>query len=215
MTLELTLPKTGIFVKENLIGRGAIREAYLSEDFVLKVMQPNARINKKMHFHRVSIPTQEFVRNRYQIEDFNRYEFEQYRRLIQQVPANLLDSFARILGVKEVQGRSTSINELVTDADGSISRTLADNGPISEKEFWDRVDELEQFFLERGILHLGFDERNIVVRRKDEVLPVIVDYKRMGKNVHPRTIGMLFSYGIRRKIKYKFRKVREKYKITP
>jgi len=211
MTLDLKLPKKDIFVPENKIEEGAIRETYISGDFVLKVMKPDARISKKLLFRRVSLLTQEFVRRRYGINDFNRYEFEQYQRLIQQVPANLLDSFSRILGVKQIKGRSTSIQELVTDADDGISRELKKHGLVDDAEFWERMDELEQFFLERGILHLGFDERNVVVRRNDGVIPVIVDYKRMGKNVRPRTIGMLFSYGIRRKIKYKFREIREKY----
>jgi hypothetical protein len=212
MTLELTLSKTGVFVPENKIGEGAIREVYVSGNLVLKVMKPDARISKKMLFGRASFQTQDFVRNRYGIDDFNRYEFEQYQKLMLQVPADLLDSFSRVLGIKQIQGRSTSIHELVTDADTSISRELKEHGPVDDAGFWERMDKLEQFFLEREILHLGFDERNIVVKSTaDKTLPVIIDYKRLGKKVRPRTLGMLFSFGIRRKIKYKFGLLREKY----
>ncbi|MBW3002262.1 PhoP regulatory network YrbL family protein [Candidatus Woesearchaeota archaeon] len=213
MTLELALPETELFLPENMIGQGAVREAYICGDFVLKVMKPNLHIRKKVFMGRVEIPAEQHLKKRYKIDDFNTYEFTQYLQLMQKVPAYLLNSFAKIIGVKEIQGRSVSINDLVRDTDGSISRTLADNGPIADEEFWERMGELEQFFLREEILHLGVDDRNILVRTTEEgTLPVIIDYKRMGKNVRPRTIGMLFAYGRAAKTRKKFQAMREKYK---
>jgi hypothetical protein len=213
MTLELALPDTEIFVPENRIGQGAVRKAYVCGEYLLKVIKQDIYIRKKMLFGQRKIPTEEFIKKRYKIDDFNIYEFAQYMQLMQRVPAYLRDSFAKIIGVKQIQGRSVSINDLVRDADNSISRTLEDNGPLNDVGFWKRMDELEKFFLDEKILHLGIDERNILVRRAEEaVLPVVSDYKRMGKNVRPRTIGMLFAYGRTAKTRKKFRLMREKYK---
>ena len=212
MTLELALPETELFLPESLIGQGAVREAYICGDFVLKVMKPDLHIRKKMFMGRVEIPAEQYLKKRYKIDDFNTYEFTQYLQLMQRVPAYLLDNFSKIIGIKEIQGRSVSINELVRDADGSISRTLADNGPVGDAGFWEKMDELEKFFLDARILHLGIDDRNILVRIDEGTLPVIIDYKRMGKNVRPRTIGMFFAYGRAAKTRKKFQAIRNKYK---
>lgn len=211
MTLELALPETELFLPENMIGQGTVREAYRCGDFVLKVIKP--RILKRVGRQRIEVDASQFLRMRYEIEDFNRYEFEQYQKLMQRIPAHLLDSFAKIIKVKEVRGRSVSINELVRDEDHSISRTLADNGPVYNTEFWERLSEIEQFFLAEKILHLGIDDKNVLVKTTEEgTLPVMIDYKRIGKQVSPRTLGMLFAYGRARKVQKEFHKLRKQYK---
>lgn len=199
---------------ENKIGEGMYREVYQEGSLAIKVLKHYIRKDYGL-FH-LYFPTSLYTMFKFLIKDFNEFECDNYRRMIDQIPTELRDSFAKIIGVVQYEGRSISINELVTNIDGNVSKTLRQYGKVKNSGFWKRLGELEELFISEGIPYLDIHPENILVKelKNGDILPVFVDYKRVATKTYPFQFNLLFRSEIARKIKRKFFRIRREYQAS-
>lgn len=196
------------------IHQGIYRDVFRYKDYAIKVMRP--WIRKRFMGIGICIPTCLYTLLRFGIRDFNEYEFHKYKHLDAELPSELQSSFARILGVYEDDGRSYSVCELVTDANGQPSKTLLQVAKVSDANFWDRINELEQFFTVNDIAYLSVGGDNVCVQqlKNGDLHPVMIDYKRIGRRTFSHQLLLWFRPLLRMKMRRRFRSLKKKYCCT-
>ena len=142
------------------------------------------------------------------------YEYGNYLWVIGKVPEEMRGSFAQIFEVAKSNGKSISINELVVNADGRVSKTLRDYGPVSDPVFWERLQKLEELFLSKNIPYFDIRAKNILVKELEDghMIPVLIAYKRVGIRTYPLQLNLLTKAGMSMRIIKKFLRLRELYK---
>lgn len=196
---------------ESKIGEGKFREVYQYENRAIKILKPYIRKDYGL-FH-INIPIHLYTKFKFGIADFNEFEYNNYRKIIDQVPSDIKDSFAEVFEVRQHQGDSLSINELVVNVDGSVSKALKQYGMVRNSGFWERLGKLEEFFLNKGISYLDIKPGNILVKELEDenIIPVIVDYKGVGTRTYPIQFNLLIKSQISKKIKRRFSRIRNNY----
>jgi hypothetical protein len=181
-----------------LIGEGAYRLVSCDTDqnICIKTLKPARK--KRYRFFEVSYPTSLYCLLRFGISNFNRYEEEQYRRLMKKVPEHLECHFAKVLSC---QG-DTLFQELIRDNSGSVSETLeqAINIPAN---YWMRLHELMDFLISNDIFLFDIRAYNILVYRQSNemAIPVLFDYKRIGARTYPLQPWLRFKWWARKKMR--------------
>ena len=204
--------KMGDLSLENRIGEGKYRVVYRHSDYAFKVLKPY--VKKDYGPFHVKFPTSLYVKSKFGIIDFNKHEYDNYLGIISQVPEEMRDSFTQIFEVFYIDRKSISINELVINADGQISKTLRGHGPVKDPVFWERLQKLEDLFLSRNIPYFDIRDKNIAVKQSKDghMIPVFIAYKRVGIRTYPLQLHLLTNCGISRRIKRRFLRIRELYK---
>lgn len=192
---------------ENKIGEGTYREVYRAGDKALKILKPH------IHKFNVDFPTSLFTKLEYGIADFNQYEYNTYQRFIKKIPEGLRGRFAKIYSAGCYNGRSASLSELITNENGGISKSLSKFGPVSDKNFWNEIDQLESLLLEKRIFLIDIRKENVMVKESEgKLTPVLFDYKRIGARTRPFQPWLrLFPSQLAEKVKIKFQELREEY----
>lgn len=201
----ITLPKVKI-------GEGRFREVYsLGEFNVLKLLKPT--FVKKHFFLKFNYPTDTYTKHNYGIQDFNQYEYDMYNQFKDKIPTNLSESFIQPLIVGKYQLRSASISELVKNQDGSIANSLETHGPVKDQYFWKKFNELEQVLNDNKIYLMDMKPLNILVKTSDDGLkPVLMDYKRFGKQTYPFQFWMQTDKQLADKMNRRIQRLKEDYK---
>jgi len=194
------------------ISEGFYREVYRSNEFAVKRLRPH--ITKKLLFTKVRIPVSLYVLVRFAIRDLNKYEYKLYQSVISKMPSDLHKCFARVHKPIRDDKTSYSINELVLDDDGQISKTLLEYGKVNDKHFWSLINKVEKLFLQNHVYYLGISGYNICVKRRANgcLIPVLIDYKRIGIRTFWHQLPLYFPYFIRLKMRRRFQKVREDFR---
>ncbi len=192
------------FSEDNIIGKGDFRTVYRHGPYAVKVL--NETITK---FSK-QIPTNLYTKIKYGINNFNEFETNVFRkRILPYIPGQLYDCFQFIYPTEEQDGKILCISDLILNYDGSLPHSLSDSGKITDQTFWSRINDLENFFLEKDIPFFGIMDNNILVKETGEsFVPVIVDYKRFGREVYPFQLNLCLKSERERKIKRKFSKIR-------
>ncbi len=193
------------------ISEGVYREVYRYNGFAVKKAKRN--ITKTLLFIKVRIPTSLYTLVKFAIRDLNEYEYKQYRSIISKTPPNLHMCFAKIHKPIESNKTSYSINQLVMNDDGRISQTLLDYGKVNDKQFWSTIDELEKLFLENHIYYFSIGGYNICVNSQADgrLIPVLVDYKRIGIRTFWHQLPLYFPYFMKLKMRRRFQRLREEF----
>ena len=205
-------------LKQNLgnlnekISEGRFRDVYRYNDLVVK--KPKPYIIKRFRFIEVRIPTALYTLVNYAIRDLNKYEYKQYQSIISKIPPDLHKCFAKVHEPIKNKRTSYSINQLVIDHGGQISKTLSEHGKVKDKQFWSLIDELEKRFSENRIFYFSVGSPNICVNRQADgrLIPVLIDYKRSGIRTFWRQLPLFFPYFSRQKMRRRFQKLREQFK---
>ncbi len=167
------------------IGEGAYRTVYQLDDTrCAKLLRPKRE--KCYGGLRVMYPMWFYTLVKFGVSDYNKFEFGNYARLMNELPADTHKFFAPILGVKQTIHGSASICELVKDADDRVSERLQDVGMVSDRGFWEQVEFLRRRIVENNIQYFGVGHENLVVKKDgNTATPVFVDVKRIGVNMYP------------------------------
>jgi len=205
--------KVGLFEKPRelnvKLGEGAYRDVYRYNEFAVKKSKPH--VIRKILFVRIRVPSSLYTLLRFAIWDLNDYEYKQYRSIISKTPADLHQCFAKVYEpIKDGKTRY-SINQLVTDDDGQVSKTLFEYGGINDKQFWNMVDDLEKLFLDKKIYYLSIGPHNVCVNQQADgrLIPVLVDYKRIGVRTFWHQLLLYIPYFIRLKMRRRFQRMRQ------
>jgi hypothetical protein len=189
------------------IGEGRYRDVYAVGNEAVKVIKQFIR--KDYGLFRIDYPAPFYIKHKFGIEDFNRFELDSYNQLMKHVPPGYTDSFSRIHRVVQKEGRSISISDLIRDSDGTLSKSLSDHGPVKDLEFWRRMSALRTLLLDNEIHLMDITGENIMVKKTEEyALPVIVDYKRYGTNTYPFQFWMLSKNEREKRIQRRFMRLR-------
>ena len=205
-------------LKQNLdnlnekISEGRFRDVYRYNDLVIK--KPKPYIIKRFRSIEVRIPTALYTLVNYAIRDFNKYEYKQYQSIVSKIPSDLHKCFAKVHKPIKNKRTSYSINQLVIDHGGQISKTLSEHGKVKDKQFWSLIAELEKQFSENRIFYFSVGSPNICVNRQADgrLIPVLIDYKRSGIRTFWRQLPLFLPYFSRQKMRRRFQKLREQFK---
>jgi len=163
----------------------------------------------------VDCPLNLYTLLKFGASDVNVLEFKNYKRMMDTLPADTHQYFARILGIEENNGRSVSICELVENADGGISKTLKDTGRIADNDFWEHLEFVRQRLLEYGVPYFGTGKGNVLVKNDGiSLLPVFVDVKCVGANMYLFQPWLHFKSMRERKINHAFDKLRREFQAV-
>ncbi len=189
------------------IAEGHHREVFRADPYVWKILMPY-RVKRRAG-RTVRLPLQAYIEQKHGIEDFNLHELENYRRLDPHIPDGLRGSFNPVHWAGRYQGHSVSLSDLVLNDDGSIARPLAQAGVILDEKFWSALDEMEVFLTRCKMFLIGINRENLLVQNKNGVqLPVIVDYKWMGREAFPYQFWLRYETCLKQKLHRKFQRLR-------
>ena len=194
------------------IGEGAYRDVYRHTDFAVKRSKPH--VVKKALFVKIPVPMSVYSLLRFGIRDLSQYEYDQYQSIISMTPARLHKFFAKVHKPIKNGKACYSINELVMDHDGQVSNTLFEYGKIEDEQFWKTLDDLENVFLDKKIYYLSIGPHNICVNKQagGQLVPVLIDYKRIGVRTFRHQLLLYIPYFIRLKMRRRFQRMRKRFK---
>ncbi len=194
------------------IGEHAHREAYLSPSGdIVKVGHSHRK--KKIGPFRVNVPMRWQSIIKFGRFNPNMADFKNYKKYFANAPEHLAGSFARILRVEKKGGQSLLTMERVHDYNGNSSKTIEENGPISNEHFWKRFDEIVHWFRSNHVPFVGFSH-NVMVKWVTTVhaIPVIIDYKATGWRHFPLQPWVWIPGQMERKMLRHYRKLKSEYK---
>ena len=152
------------------------------------------------------VPNEIYIYMKYGIADFNAVDFDKYTKMKDLIPSELSDSFAKPLGCcnHSLFGK-LFFEELVRDYDSRVSRTLKDSRHV-DNGFWSRLRDIRDFCLDKRVYFFDLHQENVLVKRKseNEAIPVIMDYKRIGRDTYGWQQLLMIDYFAKQKIKRRF-----------
>jgi len=196
-----------------VVGEGAYRTVFeIDSSHVGKELKSH-RI-KKYGAIKVRFPMKAYHKLKFGIRDINRHEFKNYQELIKKVPTKLRKNFGRIKGVETHGKKTVLVMKTVKNFDGTTSRSIADTGPLKSKVFWQKIDQIEKFLLEKKIPFFNHYGINVMVqwRPDGEAIPVLVDFKRIGVKTYPFKPHLLFTKMAMKRVQKLFNRIRKNYK---
>jgi hypothetical protein len=130
------------------------------------------------------------------------------------MPSDLHKCFAQVH--KPIIDGNTrySIQQLVIDHGGQISKALLEYKKVSDEHFWNLIDELENRFIENRIYFFSGLSSNICVKKQadERLIPVLIDFKRCGRRTFWYQPPLFFPYFFRLKMQRRFERIREQFK---
>lgn len=166
----------------SLIGSGRYRDVYLLEETTC-IKVPKKHRTKDYGLFSIHYPMGFYTWFKFDIKDFNQYEFDNYKRYFETAGNGTRRFFARLLGIKN----GMMFMGIIRDYDWSVSRPLCDSGVVESVDFWKGMLEIHKFLDANDIPFMHLTPANIVVKRSTSnvAVPVIVDYKHVGQNLLP------------------------------
>ncbi len=197
-----------------IINESRYRIAYRLDEFAIKKIK--SHISIKILFINVHIPTPLFTLFRFGIRDFNEFEYDQFQSVISRIPADLHTCFAKAYRPIKADNTTYSINQLVINDDGMVSKMLREYGKVNDKQFWSTIDRLENLFLVHRIYFFGVGCNNICVRQHADgrVVPVLIDYKRVGIRTFWHQLWLFLPSVKELKLRRRFDRLRKRYKSS-
>ncbi|MBU1201367.1 MAG: PhoP regulatory network YrbL family protein [Nanoarchaeota archaeon] len=195
--------------EENKIGEGTYRDIYqVSPDLCAKKIKSTHK--KSYKIFSISYPTNTYTLIKFGIKNFNEYEYQEYLKIKDAIPNELANSFANIEGVVE----DILFQKLVKDLSENISKPLTQKKRIDNSYFWNRINQLKEFFLDEKIYNFNVKPDNILIKELDSetFIPVITDYKRIGPRTYPFQPQLVFSDIAQKKIVRRFDRLILEYK---
>jgi len=192
------------------IGEGKYREVFRVDDFAIKILKPHVRKNYGL-FH-IDFPSYLYTKHKFGIVDFNQFEYGIFRDFIERVPVEFREMFAQIHSVGKINGKSYSLSDIVVNRDGSLSKTLTQQGELDNYDFWRQIEELEEVLTDNTIQIMDIRGENIMVQEVEgKVVPVFIDFKRYGGRTYPIQFWLLSEKQLIAKMQRRFQRLRELY----
>lgn len=143
----------------------------------------------------------------------NELEWKHFRTFFTRVPKELRSSFAQPYGISKTNKGTTLYMEVVTNVDGMVSRSLAEEGLIRDPHFWKRFDAMVHWMRQQGIVHFALKPENIVVKHVSSAqsIPVLVDYKNMDPRRYFLQPWLAISSLAQKKMLRRYERLRKKY----
>ena len=194
-------------------GEGRFRTTHVvgsRKDVLAKI--PKEKIKKKFSFGTVSFPAAPYTLLKFGTTNINKADWENYQAL----PEIVKQQFTP----KTRMERGVIFQDIVMDFDGAPSLSMDDHyrqfGKIDNVYFWTKIEELRGIFLNAkqlpfDIFHGGY---NIMIKKtsEDTWLPIIIDFKRLGKRSYLFQPQLLLNSEMRKKFLRRFKRFEDKYR---
>ncbi len=189
------------------VNEGKFRTVYELDGKAVKEMKQTIQKSYGTGFLKFTVDFNigRYTKNKFGIADFNEEEQKNYLSFINRVPPQLRQNFYNIIGLYKTKNGSLLYTELVKNSDGTVSRRLSDYRNIREDSFWNQIRNMREFMLDERVYLLDVSGDNIVVKNTgSSIIPVWIDYKRIGRRTYPFQLSTLTEELIRRKLKRRF-----------
>lgn len=161
---------------------------------------------------KVTYPMRFYTRLKYGVPDMIRYEMHVAQAMPREVQPYLLQNIR--LGLTS-DGESVLCSDKVFDHDGAMSQTLNTVGRVSNKMFWQHVQDICDG-LERhhtyllGVFHGG---NHVLVQKaaSDEWKPVLLDLSKSGGTMYPFQINLWGPSSVRNKFYRQLQRFRNRF----
>ncbi|MFO7605188.1 MAG: YrbL family protein [Desulfurivibrionaceae bacterium] len=145
-------------------------------------------------------------------KDLNYHELRNYKKISAKLPEELKINFQTVYQVLEAGGQTYLITEAILDDNGKPSKSIEDLGALQDREFWERLEGVVSFLAEADLCLTDIHRKNVLVRKKEgQLIPVIVDYKTMGKDFAPWQIELFFRIGRVGKMYRKYSRMKREF----
>jgi len=193
------------------IGEGSYRRVFEIDDRLVGKELKHRRV-KKYGPLTVRYPMGWYCLFKFGIRDINLHDFKKYQELKKKIPDALKGNFGEIVDVKQRGKESVLLMKKVKNYDGKMSKSLIETGSIASRAFWEKIDQIEKFFLENDV-HYFIYPQDIAVRwiSEKECEPVIIDFKRIGARTYPAQPHLVLKSQAKKRVKRLFARLKEKY----
>ena len=148
--------------------------------------------------------------------DLNLHEYRNYLKIAAKLPPEWKNNFQVVHGLVEVGSDSYLVTEAILDEDGHPCPSVADCTALTDDSFWERLAGLIGFLARADLCLTDLHGKNVLVRRREgQHIPVIVDYKTMGRDFAPWQIELFFRGGRARKMYRKFTRMQREFRPDP
>ncbi len=145
-------------------------------------------------------------------KDLNYHEWRNYKKISAKLPEELKINFQTVYQVLEAGGQTYLVTEAILDDNGKPSRSIEDLGVLQDREFWERLEGVVSFLAEADLCLTDIHRKNVLVRKKEgQLIPVIVDYKTMGRDFAPWQIELFFRVGRAGKMYRKYSRMKREF----
>ena len=101
------------------------------------------------------------------------------------------------------------------DFDGTYSTVISSYGSVDNKRFWEHIESLNQCLISNNLWFLDiFNEgNNLLVYRKseDEYIPIIIDFKRLGRKMYPFQLNLIFASEQKKKYLRRYQRFQNRF----
>lgn len=197
-------------LEQQKIGEGTYRNTYfLDQEYCIKLLKNTH--HKDYGFFTINYNTKTYVRAKFGIHEFNIFEYDQYHKFIKIVPEELAPLFEPIHSIISYNNNPAIIQRIVKNYDGSTAQPLNVTGKLSSSMFYDRLNQLESFFITQKIKFFNIKPDNILVKKINETdsIPVIYDFKRIGIRTYPFQFQLILNSFAIKKLKRRFARLKE------
>ena len=165
---------------------------------------------------KIRYPMKAYTLLKFGTANVNKQEFANNKRLRKLLPNSLKTNFAKVLGVRGHGSKSILVAERIKDFNGNQSKNLLETGRVGNEAFWNKLAEIEKFFLENHLPFFNLGADNILVQWIDSknCRPVLIDFKRMSPRSLPFQPDLFLKSRVNKKLKRRFAKLRKNYQRT-
>jgi len=146
-------------------------------------------------------------------KDLNFHEYNNFQRIISKIPEDMKIHFQTIYNVLNIKNQSFLIAEKISDDANNLCKSVTDLGPFDDPDFWSEMDRLVAFLADTDICFTDLHAKNVLVRKREgHPIPVIVDYKTLGRDFAPWQLELFFKTGRARKMYRKYKRMKKEFK---
>ena len=211
MAVTIDALADNLFCPANKIGEGTYRDVYSISGSIFKVLKQFR--SKNYGLFCINFPMGYYTLFKFRIKDFNAYEHDMYCKLISAVPEQYNKNFSTIYETGYYYGRSISRSRLISNLEGNISPSMAKYGQVNNPNFWAKLKELEEMFIDIGFFPMDLKAENILVGTNEncDPEPIFVDFKRFGAKTYPFQICLQYRQKLIERMRTKFKRLRDNY----
>ena len=194
-------------MNSEIIAEGTYRQCYATQNpnLCVKILKPN--IIKQYFGFKFDFDMKRYLKFKFGFSDINMIEYQQITKL----PEELKEFIPSDIELTE----KGLIMERPKDYTGDYSLNMIRFGKVSNDYFWSCVDEICAVFDERKLWYqdVFFKGNNIMVKKvsKDKFVPIIIDFKNIGKNFDPFQLNLLLRSEQKRKFYRRFNRFKTEF----
>ena len=194
-------------MSSEIIGEGIYRQCFATHnpDLCVKKMKPN--IIKQYFGFKFDFDMNRYMKIKFGFSDINKIEYSQIAKL----PEALNKFIPSDIELTE----NGLIMERPKNYTGDYAINMIKFGKVSNDYFWSCIDDICAVFDENELWYqdVFYNGNNVLVKKlsKDKFMPIIIDFKNIGKNFDPLQFNLLIRSEQKRKFYRRLDRFKNKF----